>query len=131
MLRLQFLSICTAFLECRGLDVELDVWDDPSCDKLGAVTDPVSRFHSEPPVGSVLSYTVTFSDGRSYTYVAYKAPDSRWYLTGKSTFPFSWCSVEEKIGNNPCHVVSGWIEIPLLPESATIDPTEWAKRLNQ
>jgi hypothetical protein len=44
----------------------------------------------EPKGGSIVRFDVQFlPDGTSYTYVALRAPDGKWYRTG-SAKPLSW-----------------------------------------
>jgi hypothetical protein len=86
------------------------------------------RFPAQPPNGSALRFERTFPHSdRVYTYLALRAGEV-WYLTGIREDPISWEHLVELIGNSPCHLVTGYAEIPLLagdPREEIKDPAEW------
>lgn len=93
-------------------------------DKLGL--DEVSRFPVEPPEGSVLKFTKTWGNSRSYNYVALRV-GSRWFLTGKEQGGISWEALKELIHDNPCAIATTWANCP-VPEPSPFEemtPAEW------
>jgi hypothetical protein len=90
-----------------------------------------TRFPSEPPIGAVLRFERQFArDGRSYSYVALRAPNGAWYLTGQSldnTTP-TWTELRDLIGNEACEMAMSWNEIPTNEPEAVdqvTDPAKW------
>lgn len=89
------------------------------------------RFPAQPPVGSVLRWERVFpgrgSSGNVYTYVALRAGD-KWYVTGRSSNIMSWDELADKIGDSPCFLVTGYMEIPrpkVDPLDSMTDPALW------
>lgn len=74
--------------------------------------DDDDRFPSEPPLGSVLRWTVRHPNGRELSVVGLRVPPG-WYLsTNYHQGPLSWERVRELIGSFPCWVAVDWVEIP-------------------
>lgn len=87
-----------------------------------------SRFPAQPPLGSVLRFEKTYSEGgRAYTYVAVRVGKT-WYLTGSRAGAMSWDDLTECIGDGTCHLVTSYAEIPRLPvdpRDEIEDPRAW------
>lgn len=89
-----------------------------------------SRFPAQPPEGSVLRFEVTHSrkpNAHAYTYVALRVGDE-WYITGRGSQVLDWDDLARTIGNNPCHLVTEYREIPHLPTDPRDeigDPRAW------
>jgi hypothetical protein len=111
----------------------------------------------EPPKGSVLRWVKQF-DGNSgtmkmrtrasdlddrvmefevqapteYVYVALRANDGRWYVSGtREHNTYDWDALVKKIGDAPCSVVSKWEEVPVpeKPREESLDPETWARQM--
>lgn len=88
------------------------------------------RFPAQPPEGSILKFERTFGHPgtRVYTYVAFRAPNGDWYLTGEESTSTSWDTLQATIGNSKCEIATGFAEIPLaeVPDIEKVtDPAKW------
>lgn len=123
------------------------------------ITALMDRFQGkQPPKGTVLRWLKSFDarsgemtieglDGRldadrrltvqmkapqEYTYLAFRAPDGKWYSTSqRGIATHDWDALLKLIGDNPCWIAEKWLEIP-APEKVqeeAMDPGEWAKLL--
>lgn len=93
----------------------------------GALFEDVhGRFGSEPPVGTVLRWKRPVGPGLDY--VATRAGDGRWYVTGQQSGSQDWARIVAWIGDNECHVAVSWREIPRPePEPSGDDAVaDWA-----
>jgi hypothetical protein len=127
--------------------------------KYAGVQSLLGRWSSgEPPKGSVLRWVQTFTDrnvarmtlNRSpldeeedafsfevsapteYIYVAIRANDGRWYVSGtREHKTYSWDALVKKIDDAPCQVVSKWEEVPVpqKPREESLDPETWARQM--
>lgn len=92
--------------------------------------DPDPRFPTEPPVGSVLRWTVQYDTGRELTVVGLRVAPG-WYLsTNVHQGPMLWSRVRALIGDFPCSVAVEWGVIPQPePEPSGDDAVRaWAER---
>jgi hypothetical protein len=93
------------------------------------------RFPAEPPLGSVLSWDVTYPGSETtYTYVALHAGDGSWWMTGKPSSnpsPTDWADVRKRIGNHPCQMAIQWGEIPMAKKNRYegMSPDEWFQKV--
>lgn len=73
----------------------------------------VSRFPTEPSVGTVLRFSkkYTLLSGSRYTYVALSAGRDRWFLTGNKTAALTWENLVDFIGDEPCSVAADWHDL--------------------
>lgn len=76
-----------------------------------ALADVHGRFGSEPPIGTVLRWKRDMG-GSLLDYVALRASNGRWYVTGQEAGPIAWASIVGWVGVSPCSVAVGWREIP-------------------
>jgi hypothetical protein len=89
--------------------------------------EPVSdRFDSEPPVGTVLRWRRPVGPGLDY--VATRAGNGHWYVTGQQHGPQSWAQIVAWIGDNPAAVAIDWRDIPAPDPAPSGDDAvrEWA-----
>lgn len=97
---------------------------------LSTVAARYRRFPAEPPVGTTLRFEHTL-DGSEKTivYVAFRAPNKKWYVTGLRQNIATWDELLVLLGNGKCEIVTGWMEVPQAEESdaGPSDPVEWAK----
>jgi hypothetical protein len=111
---------------------------------------------SQPPKGSVIRWVKTFEQNAGrltlsrsplddddevsfdvqaptvYVYVAVRANDGRWYVTGnRGRGRYDWESLIKEIGDTPCQVVSEWTEVPVpeKPREESLDPEAWARMM--
>jgi hypothetical protein len=111
---------------------------------------------SQPPKGSVIRWVKTFEQNAGrltlsrsplddddevsfdvqaptvYVYVAIRANDGRWYVTGnRGRGRYDWESLIKEIGDTPCQVVSEWTEVPVpeKPSEESLDPEAWARMM--
>lgn len=90
-----------------------------------------SRWPAQPPVGSILRWERRFSsnpEAHAYTYVALRATDDQWYVTGRSKQSVTdWPGVQQLISNNPCWIVTEYKEIPRHqdPIENIDNPRDW------
>lgn len=111
---------------------------------------------SQPPKGSVIRWVKTFEQNAGrltlsrsplddedevsfdvqaptvYVYVAIRANDGRWYVTGnRGRGRYDWESLIKEIGDTPCQVVSEWTEVPVpeKPSEESLDPESWARMM--
>jgi hypothetical protein len=111
---------------------------------------------SQPPKGSVIRWVKTFEQNAGrltlsrsplddedevsfdvqaptvYVYVAIRANDGRWYVTGnRGRGRYDWESLIKEIGDTPCQVVSKWEEVPVpeKPSEESLDPEAWARMM--
>jgi hypothetical protein len=123
--------------------------------KFADVQSLLGRFGGkQPPRGSVLRWVKTFDRGSGelklqrapwdneqditfevsapteYVYVAFRAPDDVWYVTGmRGRGAFDWNELLKQIGDSPCQVVSKWetVPVPEKPSEESLDPESWAR----
>lgn len=107
----------------------------------------------QPPVGSVLRWTKVFPLGSAelrlkqragfgedvvfeanspteYVYVAIRAGDDRWYVTGtQGRESYEWDALVRKVGDAPAQLVSEWTEVPVpaKPREESMQPEAWAR----
>lgn len=99
--------------------------------QLLATVDKPRRFPEQPPIGSVLRFERTFRPGshaRSYDYVAFRAEPGWYFTSARSEGVLTWEQMVECIGDNPCWLVSEYIQIPHLPTEQHSDvdnPRAW------
>lgn len=90
-----------------------------------------TRFPAEPPIGSILRFERKFARSDvAYQYVAFRAPNGAWYLTGQSldNMTPSWVELRDLISNEPCDMAMTWNEIPVNEPEAVdqvTDPAKW------
>lgn len=88
---------------------------------------------TQPAIGTVLrfdhEYPVANSYGNKiYTYVALRATDGMWYLTGQITRSMDYASLTQMIGNASCEIVTGWSEVPQAVVPTPLSPEEWIQK---
>lgn len=118
----------------------------------------MDRFQGqEPPVGTVLRWVKTFNEpqgdlildrgagleetgrirfniegGQEYHFVAFRAPNGKWYTTSQRGRDVSeWSELLKRIGDSPCELVSDWVEVPVpaKPDMSAVDPVEFARKM--
>jgi hypothetical protein len=91
------------------------------------------RFGSRvPPVGSVLRWR-----HQGVTYLAHNVGPAivgaSWRVTADADRDddISWDRVRSLIGNNPCTIATGWVEVPMLDSADFGDPqvVDYARQL--
>lgn len=118
----------------------------------------LDRFQGqEPPVGTVLRWVKVYNEpqgdlvldpgsgladsgrirfniegGQEYHFVAFRAPNGKWYTTSQRGRDVNdWSDLLKRIGDAPCWLVSDWVEVPVpeKPNMDAVDPVEFARQM--
>lgn len=108
----------------------------------------------QPPVGTVLRWVKKFDPTKpgeivlnqndreavrftidaptEYVYVAFRAPNEAWYITGNRSgarMESDWDRLLKEIGDSECQLVSDWTDVPVpeKPAEDALDPVAWAR----
>ncbi len=88
------------------------------------LTERLTRVAERPdePIGDAVRFTKRFQGGDPFTYVAVRAPDGRWYVTGNVTKSFRWDDLLDFVTSagdslTTLDVVTGWRSLVKRDES--------------
>lgn len=65
------------------------------------------RFGDEPEIGTTIRFPHSYGEPKFYVFVAYRAGNGLWYLTGRVTEAYTWEHLTAFIGDAPVTVLAG------------------------
>jgi hypothetical protein len=103
---------------------------------VGTVLRWVKKYDARKPGEIVLnqedreSVRFTIEAPTEYVYVAFRAPNEAWYVTGSKggRMETDWDKLLKDIGDSDCQLVSEWVSVPVpeKPAEEAMDPVAWA-----